>query len=230
MNINIIETSRLLSEVRELKYEGCRFVYMCETADENGAAQILYFFDREEQLTTFKIDVPEVKKIESITSDYPAAAIFEKEISENTGIKFVHTAKCTAAQGVCDAKGRLPFGPQNPLLAEPVLFDLGIAEGKITEAVPVTGFMYKGAEKLAEAGGCGKAPVIMERICGSNSFGHSWGICAAIEAAKNIRLPERALYLRTILMEMSRIQSHINILAETADAVGFESIAAITKS
>ena len=226
ISINIIEASRLLSEVRELKSEGCRFVHMCETADENGAAQIVYFFDRGGQLETFRTDVPEIKKIESITPDYPAASIFEKEIAESAGVEFIHSAKGALAHAERDAKGRLPFGPQNPLIAEPVLFDLGVSEGKITDAVPVTGFMYKGAEKLAEAGGCGKAAVIMERICGSSSFGHSWGICAAIEAAKNIRLPERALYLRTILMEMSRIQSHINMLAETADAAGFESAAA----
>ena len=46
----------------------------------------------------------------------------------------------------------------------------------------------------------------------------------AIEEIMTIEVPERALYLRTIGAEFSRIHSHLLWLGLTADAFGFESL------
>ena len=65
---------------------------------------------------------------------------------------------------------------------------------------------------------------VIERICGICSFGHGWGAASAIEGAMNVKVPERAEYLRTILHELSRLHSHLLWLGLLADAFGFESL------
>jgi len=65
---------------------------------------------------------------------------------------------------------------------------------------------------------------VAERICGICSFIHGQSYCQAIEGVMKIDVPERALYLRTIWGEMSRIHSHLLWLGLFADGFGFESL------
>ncbi len=65
---------------------------------------------------------------------------------------------------------------------------------------------------------------VADRICGLCSFMHSLGYCQAVEEIMGIEVPERALYLRTIWAELSRVHSHIFWLGVAADAFGFESL------
>jgi ech hydrogenase subunit E len=65
---------------------------------------------------------------------------------------------------------------------------------------------------------------VADRICGLCSFMHSLGYCQAVEAIMAVEVPQRALFLRTIWAELSRIHSHIFWLGVAADAFGFESL------
>jgi ech hydrogenase subunit E len=53
---------------------------------------------------------------------------------------------------------------------------------------------------------------------------HSLGYCQAVEEIMKIEVPERALYLRVIWAELSRVHSHIFWFGVAADAFGFESL------
>ncbi len=92
------------------------------------------------------------------------------------------------------------------------------------EAIPSIGFIHRGLEKLVEKKDYTQMVYVIERICGICSFGHGWGYCAAVEGAMNVKIPERAEYLRTILHELSRLHSHLLWLGLLADAFGFESL------
>ena len=45
-----------------------------------------------------------------------------------------------------------------------------------------------------------------------------------VEQVMGIEVPDRAKYLRTIWLEMSRVHSHLLWLGLLADAIGFESL------
>jgi Ni,Fe-hydrogenase III large subunit len=66
-------------------------------------------------------------------------------------------------------------------------------------------FTHKGTEKLFE----GRAPAdgveLAERISGDTTVGHSLAFCQALEAAAGMTVPERASYLRVVLLEMERL-------------------------
>ena len=121
-------------------------------------------------------------------------------------------------------RSTIPFGPQHPVLPEPIHLDLVLEDEKVVEAVPSIGFVHRGLEKLVEKKEFTEYVYVAERICGICSFMHGMGYCEAVEHIMNIEIPPRAQYLRTIWCEMSRIHSHLLWLGLLADAFGFESL------
>lgn len=118
----------------------------------------------------------------------------------------------------------IPFGPQHPVLPEPIHLDLVLEDEKVIEAVPQIGYVHRGLEKLVEKKDFKQFPYVAERICGICSFSHGMGYCMSIESMMGIEVPERGMYLRTIWAEIARMQSHLLWLGLTADAFGFESL------
>ena len=122
------------------------------------------------------------------------------------------------------ARTIVPFGPQHPVLPEPVHLDLVVEDERVIEARPSIGFVHRGLEKLVEKKDFVEFVYIAERICGICSFIHGQTYCQAIEGMMNIVPPPRARFLRTIWGELSRMHSHLLWLGLMADAVGFESL------
>ena len=118
----------------------------------------------------------------------------------------------------------IPFGPQHPVLPEPIHLDLVIEDEKIVEAIPSIGFVHRGLEGLVKKKDFNEMTYIVERTCGICSFMHGMGYCEAVENVMNVEVPDRGRYLRTIWAEMSRIHSHLLWLGLLADAFGFESL------
>lgn len=118
----------------------------------------------------------------------------------------------------------IPFGPQHPVLPEPVHLDLVLKDEIVEEAIPSIGFIHRGLEKLVKKRDYKQYIYIAERVCGICSCGHGLGYCLAVEQVMNIEVPDRAKYLRTIWMEMSRVHSHLLWLGLLGDAMGFESL------
>jgi ech hydrogenase subunit E len=122
------------------------------------------------------------------------------------------------------ARTIIPFGPQHPVLPEPVHLDLVVEDERVVEARPSIGFVHRGLEKLVEKKDFIEFVYVAERVCGICSFIHGQTYCQAVEQIMNLPVPPRALYLRTIWGELSRIHSHLLWLGLMADAVGFESL------
>ncbi len=118
----------------------------------------------------------------------------------------------------------VPFGPQHPVLPEPIHLDLVLEDEKVIEAIPSIGFVHRGLEKLVEKRDYIDYVYVAERICGICSFMHGMGYCQSIEEIMKVEVPERANYLRVIWSELSRIHSHLLWLGLLADAFGFESL------
>ena len=118
----------------------------------------------------------------------------------------------------------IPFGPQHPVLPEPVHLDLVLEDERVVDAVPQIGFVHRGLERLVEKRDWQRFVYVAERVCGICSFGHSMGYSQAAERLMGIEVPERAVYLRGIWHEMSRIHSHLLWMGLAADAFGFESL------
>lgn len=118
----------------------------------------------------------------------------------------------------------IPFGPQHPVLPEPVHLDLVVEDETVVDVLPQIGFIHRGLEKLVETRDIHQYIYVAERICGICAFGHSYGYAQTVERLMNVEIPPRAEYLRAIMHELSRIHSHLLWMGLAADAFGFESL------
>ncbi|OPX66205.1 MAG: Membrane-bound hydrogenase subunit alpha [Methanoregulaceae archaeon PtaB.Bin056] len=118
----------------------------------------------------------------------------------------------------------VPFGPQHPVLPEPIHLDLVLQDERVVEAIPSIGYIHRGLETLVAKREYPEYVYIAERTCGICSFIHGMTYCQAVEQVMNLEVPERALYLRTIWSEYSRMHSHLLWLGLFADAIGFENL------
>lgn len=118
----------------------------------------------------------------------------------------------------------IPFGPQHPVLPEPIHLKLVMQDEKIVDAIPAIGYVHRGLEKLTETKEFTQNVFIVERICGICSCMHAQAYCQGIESLMNIEIPGRAKYLRVIWAELHRMHSHLLWLGLLADAFGFESL------
>jgi ech hydrogenase subunit E len=118
----------------------------------------------------------------------------------------------------------IPFGPQHPVLPEPIHLDLVLEDEVVVNAIPSIGYVHRGLEKLVEKREFTEYVYIAERTCGICSFIHGMTYCQGIEQVMGIEVPERALFLRTIWSEYSRLHSHLLWLGLFADGFGFENL------
>ena len=118
----------------------------------------------------------------------------------------------------------VPFGPQHPVLPEPIQLRLVLDDERVVSALPVVGSVHRGLEKLGEQKDFIQDTYLIERICGICSFMHSMSYCMGIEEVMSLQVPDRALYLRVVWSELHRIHSHLLALGLLADAFGFENL------
>jgi len=88
----------------------------------------------------------------------------------------------------------------------------------------VVGFSHRGIEKLAESNTFIKTLYIVSRICGMCNVAHTTCYVQAIERIEGVVVPERALALRTLALELERMHSHMLSLAIMAEIVGLGSL------
>lgn len=119
---------------------------------------------------------------------------------------------------------RIPFGPQHPALEEAINFTFEVEEERVVEVKPRLGYMHRGIEKLAESRAYLQNVYLVERICGICSFAHVSCYTQAVEELLNVKIPERAHFIRTIIAEMERIQNHYLWLGLIAKAMGFKTL------
>ncbi|MEG0157472.1 MAG: NADH-quinone oxidoreductase subunit C [Anaerovoracaceae bacterium] len=86
-----VTASELLGVVRNLREDGYRLGQACATTKENGY-EILYSFDKDHVLTNLRLVIGEGEEVESVTKEYWSAFIYENEMHDLFGIKFLHNA------------------------------------------------------------------------------------------------------------------------------------------
>jgi membrane-bound hydrogenase subunit alpha len=118
----------------------------------------------------------------------------------------------------------VPIGPVHPALKEPVMFTFQM-DGEVVRSVDFApGNTHRGIEWM----GMRRNPVqivhLTDRICGICGVVHSISFARAVEQIAEIEVPPRADYIRTIMHELERIQSHLLWAGVAAHELGFDSL------
>jgi len=119
----------------------------------------------------------------------------------------------------------VPFGPFHPTLDEPAHFRLYV-DGEMVRGCEYRGFMvHRGIEKLAESVmSYNDIPVLAERICGICGCVHNVAYVQSVEEAAGLKPPARAEYVRTIMLELERLHSHLLWVGLAGHIVGFDTL------
>lgn len=89
-NFYELTAAELLPKVRALKEDGYRFVQLCGITQEDGAI-VMYSFDKDYELESYKVRVKDGEALESITGSYWNAFVYENEVHDLFGISFLHS-------------------------------------------------------------------------------------------------------------------------------------------
>lgn len=103
----------------------------------------------------------------------------------------------------------LNMGPQHPSTHGVLRLLLELDGEIIVNCIPDIGFLHTGIEKNMEAKTYQKAEVMTDRIDYMYTMGNNLVYCLALEKLTGLDVPERADYIRVILAELSRLQSHL---------------------
>jgi NADH-quinone oxidoreductase subunit D len=83
---------------------------------------------------------------------------------------------------------------------------------RITSAEPVIGYMHRGAEKLFEARDYRQIIMLANRHDWLSAFSNELGVVIAVERMLGMEVPERAVWIRTLLAELNRVLNHLMFL------------------
>lgn len=118
----------------------------------------------------------------------------------------------------------VPIGPYHALQEEPEFFKLHV-EGETVVGLDIElGYNHRGIEKLSESKTFEETVFLVERICGICSTSHPIACVQAIEDCGRIEVPERALYIRSVIGELERIHSHMLWLGLAGHFLGFNTV------
>jgi len=114
----------------------------------------------------------------------------------------------------------LNLGPQHPATHGTLRLVVRLDGERVIAADPVIGYMHRGYEKLTEFRTYPQITTLINRIDWLLSFANEVPLIAGAEMLMGIEAPKRALYIRTVLTELSRIATFLLFLGEMGLQVG----------
>lgn len=115
----------------------------------------------------------------------------------------------------------IPVGPVHAGIIEPGHFRFSVVGETVIDMKIRLYYTHKGIEKLFEGRAPAEGVELAERISGDTTIGHSLAYCQAVESLAGCQIPERAKYLRVILLEMERLYNHIADFGSICNDTGF---------
>ena len=112
------------------------------------------------------------------------------------------------------------MGPVHPSTHGVLKVVVDIEGDTIKKAVTEIGFLHRGKEKLAEIRYFSNYYPIVDKLDYLSALSMETLYASLIEKAADIKIPERAVYLRTIFVEIQRIMSHLLFIGAFGQDVG----------
>jgi len=111
--------------------------------------------------------------------------------------------------GLSDEILELNLGPQHPSTHGVLRLKLRMNGEVIISAEPVIGYLHTGVEKECETRTYTQVFTLVDRLDYLSGPAEEQAFAQAVEQLMHIEVPERAQVIRLILLELSRIQSHL---------------------
>ncbi|MBN2823876.1 MAG: NADH dehydrogenase (quinone) subunit D [Campylobacterales bacterium] len=116
------------------------------------------------------------------------------------------------------------FGPQHPSAHGQLRLVLELDGELVTKAYPDIGYLHRGIEKMAENMTYNEFLPTTDRLDYIASTANNYAYALAVEKLIGVEVPRRAQVIRTMLLELNRVISHLFFLATHALDVGAMSV------
>src|ERR671937_1299977 len=115
------------------------------------------------------------------------------------------------------------MGPQHPSTHGVLRLELVLDGEVVVKCRPVIGYLHTGIEKTFEAKTYVQGVVLTDRMDYLNPLGNNLAYALSVEALMGCEIPERATVLRVLLVELTRIASHLMFIGSIALDLGASS-------
>lgn len=132
----------------------------------------------------------------------------------------VADAKRHGTGGMGEHSMVLNMGPQHPSTHGVLRLVLEIDGEAVVSLAPDIGYLHTGIEKTCEAKFYQQVVPLTDRIDYLCPMTNNLAYCLAVEKLLDLEIPERAMLLRLLLNELTRIQSHLIWLGTHAMDIG----------
>jgi NADH-quinone oxidoreductase subunit D len=116
------------------------------------------------------------------------------------------------------------FGPQHPSAHGQLRLVLELDGEQVVKAYPDIGYLHRGIEKMAENMTYNEFLPTTDRLDYIASTSNNYAYALAVEKLLGIEAPRRAQVIRTMLLELNRLISHLFFIATHALDVGAMSV------
>ncbi|HUR35587.1 MAG TPA: NADH dehydrogenase (quinone) subunit D [Vicinamibacterales bacterium] len=116
------------------------------------------------------------------------------------------------------------MGPQHPSTHGVLRLVLELDGETIRAASPTIGFLHTGIEKTAEQKKWQQVIPLVERMDYLSAQSNSMAFCMTVERLLGIEVPERVVWIRVLIAELQRINSHLVWLGTHGMEVGAVSV------
>lgn len=118
----------------------------------------------------------------------------------------------------------LNLGPQHPSTHGVLRIKLKLDGEVVVAAEPVIGYLHTGVEKECESRTYHQVFTLIDRLDYLSGPSEEQGFALTVEHLMNVEVPERAQTIRLILLELSRIASHLLWLGTSALELNMSSV------
>ncbi len=116
------------------------------------------------------------------------------------------------------------IGPYHGALSAPMRLRLSLDGEIIARCEVETGFLHRGLEKTCELHPWRVAIAYMDHLDPEGAVFGELALCLAVEEIGEMVVPVRAQAIRIILLELTRISTHLSYMVRMAKSVGSETI------
>ena len=151
---------------------------------------------------------------------FPAAARMQRAASDLHGVRAGADARGWLRHEVpypfvrVEGEGvhEIAVGPVHAGIIEPGHFRFSVVGERVLRLEERLGYTHKGVEKRFESMSLEEGARLAARVSGDSTVAFGWAYAMALEAAGGARVPQRALWLRALLLERERVANHLGDL------------------
>jgi Ni,Fe-hydrogenase III large subunit/Ni,Fe-hydrogenase III component G len=120
-----------------------------------------------------------------------------------------------------DGVHEIPVGPVHAGVIEPGHFRFSVVGEKVLRLEQRLGYTHKGIERRFAGMDLGTGARLAGRVSGDSTVAYAWAYAMAAESLSGVQIPERARWLRALLLERERVANHLGDLGALGNDAAF---------